>query len=292
MKNPNGLFDVIDGHQRLATLRDFFENNFQITNAEILTELNGKKFVDFSSEVSECIKRSLISAVIIIDTKNMKQPSTENLLNLPIKRLVFNRLNSGGKIYNPQEIRSALNPGNFNNLILALSRFEKFTEVFQIPPHVHGEISKERQQNKLFTEMKDCELVLRYFALRDESNIKGSLKSILDRTMTKRMTTLEVEEESENFKSRFEFLYHLFDTKPFLMDGKVSLHLYDGLMVAINRLWNKKSEISNNKERIKLKLMTVLNSAEQRKIIVGVKGSSTETNARIRFLMNILSPDI
>ncbi len=38
----------------------------------------------------------------------------------------------------------------------------------------------ERQKNTLYSSMADCQLVLRYFALRDDSNIRGSTKAMLE----------------------------------------------------------------------------------------------------------------
>ena len=46
-----------------------------------------------------------------------------------------------------------------------------------------GHISAALAENTLFKRMIDCELVLRFFAFRDERAIKGSVKSILDRCM-------------------------------------------------------------------------------------------------------------
>ncbi|HMN86171.1 MAG TPA: hypothetical protein PKA74_09330, partial [Bauldia sp.] len=94
--------------------------------------------------------------------------------------------NTGGTKLNPQEIRNALNPGNFNKVIIDLTRDDLFTKVFDIPPYVEADPNEYyenpvRRKNKLYASMGDCQLVLRYFALKDANNIRGSMRAMLDR---------------------------------------------------------------------------------------------------------------
>ena len=43
-----GDLEIVDGCQRINTLSTFLNNELQLDNLEVLTELNGKKFSDFS----------------------------------------------------------------------------------------------------------------------------------------------------------------------------------------------------------------------------------------------------
>ena len=57
---------------------------------------------------------------------------------------------------------------------LSLSREKTFTTIFNIPAYELNSDGNEvnlvsRQKNNLFATMRDCELVLRYFALKDEN---------------------------------------------------------------------------------------------------------------------------
>jgi hypothetical protein len=145
-----------------------------------------------------------------------------NLSLTDIRRFIFDRLNTGGTKLNYQEIRNAIYPGHFNDALINLSRFHQFTDTFDIPPYTEADPNdyyenEARQKNTLYSSMADCQLVLRYFALKDDGNIRGSMRSMLDRAMEQRTKiskadALVLEEE---FKSRFTFLYSLFGGKPF-----------------------------------------------------------------------------
>jgi hypothetical protein len=49
---------------------------------------------------------------------------------LELKKFVLERLNTGGKQLNPQEIRNAIYSGQFNDLIISLTRNKVFTDVW------------------------------------------------------------------------------------------------------------------------------------------------------------------
>lgn len=57
--------------------------------------------------------------------------------------------------------------------------------------------------------MADCQLVLRYFALKDDANVRGSMKSMLDRAMEQRtnISSSAAGALEDEFKDRFTFLY-------------------------------------------------------------------------------------
>ena len=138
-------------------------------------------------------------------------------------------------------------------VLIESARLPMFTEVFGIPPYEETDPSEyyenpERQKNFLYASMGDCQLVLRYFALRDEANIRGAMKKMLDRAMQVQITETEAQKWKEEFKERFAFLYQLFDGRPFRLpsDGKgrerVSAAIYDASLVAINNLWKSRQQ--------------------------------------------------
>ena len=62
--------------------------------------------------------------------------------------------------------------------------------MFDIPPYVESDpndyyTNKKRKKNTIYAQMMDCQIVLRYFALKDDTNIRGSMKFMLDRAMKK-----------------------------------------------------------------------------------------------------------
>jgi hypothetical protein len=89
-KNKEGKYIVVDGRQRLTTLKKFLQNEFRLTNLNALSELNGKNFKDLMKINSEYQTR-------IEDTKLLVyliQPS------VPLEMVydIFNRINTDLKV--------------------------------------------------------------------------------------------------------------------------------------------------------------------------------------------------
>ncbi len=66
--------------------------------------------------------------------------------------------------------------------------------------------------NSLYAQMKDCEIVLRFLAFRNEENIKGSVRTILDRFMVENRRASEeaIEAYKFSFDSSFELAIEVF----------------------------------------------------------------------------------
>ncbi len=294
-------YEVMDGQQRLNTINDFFSGAFALSGLKVLTPLNGLRYPKASPRVKRTLDRATLSAIVLLMESESERP-TQGILSLTdIRRLVFDRLNTGGMKLNQQELRNAQNPGPFNEAIVSLSRFELFTEVFGIPPYTEKNpddyyVNPERQKNTLYNTMKDCELVLRYFALKDPDNIRGSMRAMLDRAMERKINSDQVDEVEREYVSRFSFLYDLFDGHPFILnsltDGKerVSAAVYDAAMVAINRLWDRREEVSADKANVVARMKAANADAMKYEVLVGRGNTAESVRDRIDLMVNILLP--
>jgi hypothetical protein len=294
-------YEVMDGQQRLNTINDFFSGAFSLSGLKVLTPLNGLRYPRASPRVKRTLDRANLSAIVLRMESESERPAQGKLSVTDIRRLVFDRLNTGGMKLNPQELRNAQNPGPFNEAIVVLSRYDLFTEVFGIPAYTEADpedyyVNPERQKNSLYSSMKDCELVLRYFALKDTANIRGSMKSMLDRAMEVRMSHHQAVEAEQDYKSRFSFLYNLFDSNPFILrsptDGKerVSAAVYDAAMIAADRLQGQWDEIAADKGNV-LQRMSAANAEESRyEILVGRGNTAESVRERIDLMKNVLIP--
>ena len=286
-------FEVMDGQQRLATIQEFYEDKFKLIGLKSLFDINGKNYSEISPLVKSVFDRATVSTTVVLMESDQEIPIENAFENPELKRVIFERLNTGGENLNPQEIRNALNPGKFNNLISSLTRHKNFTEVFKIPPFLGEPESTARQNHHLVKTMKDCELILRFFALRDDSNVYGSLRSILDRAMAKTRISNDnqINELREIFCSRFDFLYELFDHQPFVLENRVATVLYDALMVAIDKLWKDKDKIMKNKMKVNRCFNNLLSTKESFDEIIGSKGSAKDINNRIELFMQVLNTE-
>lgn len=171
-KSQRGKYIVIDGKQRLLTIRRFFSDKpndefkpLRLTGLDILPHLNGKTYknlksdAEFSDKINQLENQSIRTTII----KNW--PDESFLFT------VFLRLNTGSIKLSPQELRQALHPGPFID----------FADEFSIESNG---IKEMLNLSKPDYRMRDVELVIRFFAnkyfLKD---YEGNLKKAFDNTV-------------------------------------------------------------------------------------------------------------
>ena len=175
-------YEVMDGLQRLTAINDFYSNAFELQGLVQWSELNGRKYENLPEKVREGVDRRYLSSVILLK-ETAKTP--EDALRL--KQMVFERINSGGERLTPQESRNAIFDGPMNKLCLQLSRNELLCKLWGIPgpadnEDANGYPTQDRAEHESFRRMEDVELVLRFFAYRQKSELhRGtSLSDYLD----------------------------------------------------------------------------------------------------------------
>jgi Protein of unknown function DUF262 len=231
-------YEVVDGRQRLDTIRQFLGNGFALTGLAYWHELNRKRFQDLPAVIQKgLLRRSLAAIVLLAETKNLTDD------DIDVRTVLFDRLNTGGEKLNPQELRNALYPGRFNKMLIEIARSDEFTQAWGIPSRTVEEetrIPDALAKNTLYRTMADCELVLRFFAIRETilTNAKGSLQRILDRTMQRHRDDDEpaLSELKGQYLSCIRDLSKVFAGKPFRLpnSNRPSRPLYDALMVSLS----------------------------------------------------------
>lgn len=166
-----GKYVVLDGRQRLTAINEFMKNTFRLKNLVIWNELNGANFDDLQKrKLAPAITRRFVPAVVVL-----KESSPI------VKYDVFDRLNTGGMIANPMEIRNAIYQGPFNSLLHVLSKNETFRRLWDIPV---ADLDAER--DNLYSRMADVELVLRFFAIVRPEQINLRFSDYLSDLMDER----------------------------------------------------------------------------------------------------------
>lgn len=284
-------YEVIDGRQRLDAISSFLNNDFALTGLEYWKELNRKRFLDLPLVLKKgLLRRSLPAVVLLAETNDTAGGE------LDVRRVLFDRLNTGGIRLNPQELRNALYPGALNALLISLARSSIFTDVWGIPPYqVNEEFepSDELLKNPLFASLADAELVLRFFALKDavKNSRKGSLRLILDRYMANNANPQsdQIEEMRDEYLRSLRALRDIFEEDTFRLPdtGRMSRPLYDALMVAISL--DSGLEVDTDASAIRRRLKDSLEAEDSYDVLVGRGNTIKAVLDRVELAGRILS---
>jgi len=174
-------YEVMDGQQRITALQAFYENTLTLTGLESWPELNGRKYKTLPAKIRAGLDRRSISSIVLL---HESAPTDEAAMLL--KRIVFERLNTGGVKLGRQEIRNSLFQGALNSKLLQWSEYSPFRRAWgipDVPSSSDGTPPPELCENSMFTKMEDVELVLRFLALRHVDQFRGGMQGFLDRYM-------------------------------------------------------------------------------------------------------------
>lgn len=156
--NSEDQLEVIDGQQRLMSVKYFMEGyfgepdekerrqTFRLKGLAERSEYNGKLFSELSTKDQRKIRNSTLRAI------NIKQIKPSNCNDSVFH--IFERLNTGGTQLKPQEIRNAVYRGEIVNALERLNHTPGWLELLGM---------KRPDKNQ-----KDIELILRLFGLYKE----------------------------------------------------------------------------------------------------------------------------
>lgn len=121
--DENGVWEVVDGLQRLSAIRDFLMGNQALSKLEFLGDkFDGKKF----SEIEGTAKyQKLVNDIYETEMRfTVINPGTPEA----VKRNIFKRINTGGMPLTSQEIRQALYEGKSSDLLSELFNSQEFIQ--------------------------------------------------------------------------------------------------------------------------------------------------------------------
>jgi hypothetical protein len=261
-------FEVMDGRQRLTALMDFYSNQLQLTELQYWPQLNGRTYSDLPSSIRDGIDRRYLSSIILLN----ETAATEEQAAF-LKKLVFERLNSGGVRLTGQETRNAVYDGPLNDLCLQLSKTTELRAMLGTPLEVGpsiptGEIDESddseevAQQDsdgvevtnigrKMFESMEDVEIVLRFFAYRHISKFSQGLNRItefLDEFLVRgnKLAQPTLDGYKKLFEENISFWHAIGGPTAFQVKGSprhFSKIAYDALMYASSALSRQEKEI-------------------------------------------------
>lgn len=151
---------VIDGNQRLLSIKLFLNDGFELQGLTTYPELNGLSWNTLDPRFRDHINNRTLRCITILRETHPQ-----------IKFDVFERLNTGSVKLNAQELRHGINHGRLMENLDVL---------------VKNDLWKKASGIRKDTRMKGAELVLRFLAFRhDRSNYEKPLASFLDNFSSK-----------------------------------------------------------------------------------------------------------
>lgn len=242
-------FEVMDGRQRLTALSDFYADKFKLAGLQYWSDLDGRSYSTLPSKVRDGIDRRYISSIILL-----KETAATEEQAAMLKKMVFERLNSGGVKLGSQETRNAVYGGALNTLCLELSENESFRRMWGIPLDPSPEEKEPDEEvdetadeptaagTRMFEKMEDVELVLRFFAYRQIEEFKAGLNKIsefLDLFIVRGngFAPPLLAEYKKMFESSISFLWEVLGVEAFTALGftkRPTKIVYDPVMFVAN----------------------------------------------------------
>lgn len=223
--NDEGELEIIDGQQRIMSISYFLEgyfgepdNNgkrkvFRLKGLSDTKNYNGKSFFDLDKKDQRKLKNATLRAI------NIRQLAPDN--NNECVFHIFQRLNTGGTLLKPQEIRNAVYRGKIVQELQELNKNEDWMSILGF-----------KQAHK---SQRDIELLLRLLGLFETwGTYERPMISFLNKTMNENKGFDN--DKTNLFKSRFAYVSKVINEnieKPFRPKGVINTAMLDAVFVAL-----------------------------------------------------------
>ena len=270
--NKDATWDVVDGVQRLRTILNFIGNEedlkkvgiefkqLKLSNLEKLDAMNGVVYEDLPKSMQFMFQTRPLRITVLNDRSDFN-----------LRYDLFERLNTGGVILNPQEIRNCVFLGEFKDFIKDISQNKNFRAVVKM--------AEERGSYE--------ELVLRFFAYyEDRENYVKSVKGFLNNFMEKKTKSFK---NKDHFKKIFSETFKCLNKN--LPDGIVRdarknmtpAVLYEAISVGTAIALENGVQVKGSV------LINLLNDKELKKCTTGATNSKKMLFERINMVRDRLS---
>ncbi len=278
--NLDSTWEVIDGLQRLTTVVNFLgdEQLIKKTNSKgKKLKLNELEKVDsmngfFFEELPKSVQLTFLTRPLRVTVLNDKS-------DLSVRYDLFERLNTGGVVLHPQEIRNCVYLGEFKDFIVECSTNKFFNSCVKMTENAERTGSRE-------------ELVLKYFAYYEDRDLfVHSVKEFLNDFMKKKTKTFT---NKTALRELFAQTFRIVDT--LLPNGIVRgnrtnitpLILFEAITIGVADTIAQDNVGLITTE----KLQHLLNNVELKKFTTGATNSKAKLNERINYVKNYLADAI
>lgn len=269
---------VIDGNQRLTSIKLFLEDGFELQGLTAYPELEGNRFSSLDPRIRRHIKNRTLRCITILKETHPQ-----------IKFDVFERINTGAVQLNPQEVRHGLFHGRLFKLVDLLAEEKTWRDI---------------SGHKNDTRMKGGELVLRYLALTTMQHAyKKPLKSFLNEfcALHQKLSQEQELEWKQQFLASVEAVSYMFGDKSFkILDANlqpvvknINSALFDAVMVSFTRLNVTKRKLQSvDRDKFLRSYQVFVSSEEFKQAITSGTSATSAVNYRIDAFSEFLRAEI
>jgi len=266
-----GSYSIIDGKQRLTAVSDYMLDKFPLQGLDVFSEAEGLRFSELDRGLRMVLEtRASLRAIIIL---RMSDPE--------IKYQVFQRLNTGGVRLNAQELRNVAFAGTFNDAIVEWAGSDVFAGLLGIQSDL------DRERSALWKQMRDVELVLRFFTLRENWSVfSGSLVRDMNnfagthrQDNKKSLAALKKEFDASVAKVEVVFAdtaFRRYNSDQGRHGNQVLASVYDAQMLALSAF--ELNDLKDNAQQIRDGMKALFADAE----FLAVVGAATNTPRSLR----------
>lgn len=223
---------VIDGQQRLETLRKFYDNKFENREFRLVgvrASWEGKTYDDLESSDILKLDDAIVHATIF------KQDEPKNVLDSIY--YVFERINTGGIRLSPQEIRNCIIRGPFTEFVTLLNKNKDWRNIF----------------GKTHKRAKDEELIVRFLALIEEADVYTEPMNDFLNDFSSKMNCKakdEIESVGGQFVDTICLVNSAIGKAAFRPQGVLNAAVFDSVMVGLARRRARAGGLDANRLRM------------------------------------------
>ena len=179
-----GDLEIIDGAQRLTSLKKFYEGHIPLSNLEKIQSLSGETFQDLPDTYKKRFLNRTLRIIVLAESVDMT-----TRLDL------FNRINTSSTLLTDSELRKGAFAGKFYDFVIEMAADKQFIKLAPI-----GNRKTDRGERE--------ELVLRFFAYSEDlPSFTGRVNTFLNNYLMKNKdNTKDLLRLKNNFKDMLAFI--------------------------------------------------------------------------------------
>lgn len=265
---------VIDGNQRLTSIKKYISNEFPLKGLTAYPELEGNRFHQLDPRFQRHIRNRTLRCIVILKDTHPQ-----------VKFDVFERLNTGAVKLTPQELRHGIYFGDLITLATEVADSTKFAATLDI---------------KDDKRMKAEELILRFWSLSENFDkyrkpLAGFINTYAEEH--RHLTDVKKDYLRNAFVSTLDKVHDIFGDMAFkiydengVIDSKFNSALYDAQMVAVRQLMENDKLKRIDRKVASAGLVGLMRASEQfRKAISIATSDENQLKIRVAAVTDLLS---